>query len=93
MIVLPLAYEYQVAGLIKRCVQHLKWANTALLNKIKMADRYRLDELLNFALMQVRTPKDIDLQDETYLELSDRTKVKVLETLHAITEYQLKAKS
>jgi hypothetical protein len=63
----------------------LKKAQMRQMDKIVLADRFHLDNLLNFCLNQIRTQGgQLDFYSNQYERLSDKTKVQILEKLHHI---------
>lgn len=54
------------------------------MDKIVLADRFHLDNLLAYCLQQIRVSGQLDFYSTQYDRLSDRTKVQLLEKLHQI---------
>ncbi|CAJ0959659.1 unnamed protein product, partial [Mesorhabditis belari] len=81
-ILLPLAYDYQMDGLLHRCECFLINHNIPFLEKVWIADRYKLNRLLVLCLREMRPNSKIDLSGSRYYALSDRVKVLLLERLH-----------
>ncbi|VDO74976.1 unnamed protein product, partial [Haemonchus placei] len=81
-ILLPLAYDYQMDGLLHRCECFLVNHNLPFLEKVWIADRYKLNRLLILCLREMRPNSKIDLTGSRYYALSDRVKVLLLERLH-----------
>lgn len=80
-VVLPLAYEYQVDGLLRRCMEYIRGASMKLMDKLLLSDNYNLMPLLNYCLKQLRLTAQVDFHSKHYEALSDRTKVRLLEKL------------
>ncbi|KAK0396036.1 hypothetical protein QR680_001538 [Steinernema hermaphroditum] len=81
-ILLPIAFDYQMEGLLHRCECFLVNHRIQLLEKIWLADRYKLDRLLVLCLREIRPNHRFDLSGSRYHALSDRVKVFLLERLH-----------
>ncbi|CAI2347296.1 unnamed protein product [Caenorhabditis sp. 36 PRJEB53466] len=81
-ILLPLAYDYQMEGLLHRCECFLISHNLPFLEKVWIADRYKLNRLLVLCLRDMRPNSKVDLNGTRYYALSDRVKVLLLERLH-----------
>ncbi|WKX94413.1 hypothetical protein Q1695_011572 [Nippostrongylus brasiliensis] len=81
-ILLPLAYDYQMDGLLHRCECFLVNHNLPFLEKVWIADRYKLNRLLILCLREMRPNSKVDLTGSRYYALSDRVKVLLLERLH-----------
>ncbi|KAK5968826.1 BTB/POZ domain and BTB/POZ fold domain and BTB/POZ domain-containing protein, partial [Trichostrongylus colubriformis] len=81
-ILLPLAYDYQMDGLLHRCECFLVTHNLPFLEKVWIADRYKLNRLLILCLREMRPNSKVDLTGSRYYALSDRVKVLLLERLH-----------
>ncbi|CCD62822.2 BTB domain-containing protein [Caenorhabditis elegans] len=81
-ILLPLAYDYQMEGLLHRCECFLISHNLPFLEKVWIADRYKLNRLLVLCLREMRPNSKVDLNGSRYYALSDRVKVLLLERLH-----------
>uniref|UniRef100_A0A915K2I9 BTB domain-containing protein n=1 Tax=Romanomermis culicivorax TaxID=13658 RepID=A0A915K2I9_ROMCU len=79
--VLPLAYEFQIDELLRRCINYIRTAQMKLIDKLILADHFRLNSLLKYCLKELRMQAQIDFQSATYLSLSDHTKVQILEKL------------
>ncbi|TMS35732.1 hypothetical protein L596_003065 [Steinernema carpocapsae] len=84
-ILLPIAFDYQMEGLLHRCECFLVNHRMPLLEKIWLADRYKLDRLLVLCLREIRPNHRFDLTGSRYHALSDRVKVFLLERLHGNT--------
>ncbi|KAF8363995.1 hypothetical protein PRIPAC_90918, partial [Pristionchus pacificus] len=81
-ILLPLAFDYQMEGLLHRCECFLITHNLPFLEKVWIADRYKLNRLLALCLREMRPNAKIDMNGAKYYALSDRVKVLLLERLH-----------
>ncbi|KAK6104560.1 BTB/POZ domain family protein [Brugia pahangi] len=81
-ILLPLAFDYQMDGLLHRCECFLVQHKLPFLEKVWLADRYKLNRLLVLCLREMRPNSKIDLTGSRYYGLSDRVKVLLLERLH-----------
>ncbi|PAV56768.1 hypothetical protein WR25_05026 isoform C [Diploscapter pachys] len=81
-VLLPLAFDYQMEGLLHRCEAFLVNHNLPFLEKVWLADRYKLNRLLILCLREMRPHSKIDLNGSRYYALSDRVKVLLLERLH-----------
>ncbi|CAI4227466.1 unnamed protein product [Auanema sp. JU1783] len=81
-VLLPLAYDYQMEGLLHRCECFLITHNLPFLEKVWIADRYKLNRLLVLCLREMRPHSKVDLTGSRYYALSDRVKVLLLERLH-----------
>lgn len=44
-VVLPLAHEFQIQGLLLRCIDFIKFSDLRLMEKLQLADRFNLGEL------------------------------------------------
>uniref|UniRef100_A0A0K0EWS8 BTB domain-containing protein n=1 Tax=Strongyloides venezuelensis TaxID=75913 RepID=A0A0K0EWS8_STRVS len=81
-ILLPLAFDYQMEGLLHRCECFLVNHRLPFLEKIWLADRYKLNRLLGLLIKEMRPNSKVDLSGSRYYGLSDRVKVLLLERLH-----------
>lgn len=81
-ILLPLAFDYQMHGLLHRCECFLINHKLPFLEKVWLADRYQLDRLLALLLRELRPNHKLDLTGTRYYGLSDRVKVLLLERMH-----------
>ncbi|KHN71419.1 hypothetical protein Tcan_02284, partial [Toxocara canis] len=81
-ILLPLAFDYQMEGLLHRCECFLVNHRLPFLEKVWLADRYKLNRLLVLCLREMKPNSKIDLTGTRYYGLSDRVKVLILERLH-----------
>lgn len=69
-------------GLLHRCECFLISHNLPFLEKVWIADRYKLNRLLVLCLREMRPNSKVDLNGSRYYALSDRVKVLLLERLH-----------
>ncbi|KAK6055040.1 BTB/POZ domain protein [Cooperia oncophora] len=69
-------------GLLHRCECFLVTHNLPFLEKVWIADRYKLNRLLILCLREMRPNSKVDLTGSRYYALSDRVKVLLLERLH-----------
>ncbi|MFH4983940.1 hypothetical protein AB6A40_010649 [Gnathostoma spinigerum] len=69
-------------GLLHRCECFLIGHRLPLLEKVWLADRYKLNRLLVLCLRELKPNAKIDLTGTRYYGLSDRVKVLILERLH-----------
>ncbi|KAL3072625.1 hypothetical protein niasHS_017599 [Heterodera schachtii] len=82
-ILLPLAFDYQMDGLLHRCECFLVSNKLPFLEKIWLADRFQLNRLLALLLRELRpSVHKLDLCGPRYTGLSDRVKVLLLERMH-----------
>lgn len=82
-ILLPLAFDYQMDGLLHRCECFLIANKLPFLEKVWLADRYQLNRLLALLLRELRpNSHKLDLSGPRYAGLSDRVKVLLLERMH-----------
>ncbi|CAD5227706.1 unnamed protein product [Bursaphelenchus okinawaensis] len=81
-ILLPLAYDYQMEGLLHRCECFLIVHKLPFLEKVWLADRYKLNRLLALLLRELKPSHRLDLSGTRYYGLSDRVKVLLLERMH-----------
>lgn len=68
-------------GLLHRCECYLMETRLSLLERLWLADRYRLQRLLIQCLRELRPHSKLDLSGPKYYSLSDRVKVQLLERL------------
>lgn len=80
-VILPLAYEYQVDGLLKRCNEYLMQAKLPFMDKILIADRFGLEDLVTWCLAGSQGVTHVNIATPQYSLLSDRTKVRLLESM------------
>lgn len=81
-ILLPLAFDYQMDGVLHRCECFLINHKLPFLEKVWLADRYQLNRLLALLLRELRPNHKLDLTGTRYYGLSDRVKVLLLERMH-----------
>uniref|UniRef100_A0A0N5A882 BTB domain-containing protein n=1 Tax=Syphacia muris TaxID=451379 RepID=A0A0N5A882_9BILA len=81
-ILLPLAFDFQMEGLLHRCECFLINYKLPFLEKVWLADRYKLNRLLVLCLREMQPNSKLDLSGTRYYGLSDRVKVLLLERLH-----------
>lgn len=81
-ILLPLAFDYQMEGLLHRCECFLIKHKLPFLEKVWLADRYKLNRLLVLMLRELKPNHRLDLSGTRYYGLSDRVKVLLLERMH-----------
>uniref|UniRef100_A0A183CDJ3 BTB domain-containing protein n=1 Tax=Globodera pallida TaxID=36090 RepID=A0A183CDJ3_GLOPA len=82
-ILLPLAFDYQMDGLLHRCECFLVANKLPFLEKVWLADRFQLNRLLSLLLRELRpSVHKLDLSGPRYAGLSDRVKVLLLERMH-----------
>uniref|UniRef100_A0A7E4ZY96 BTB domain-containing protein n=1 Tax=Panagrellus redivivus TaxID=6233 RepID=A0A7E4ZY96_PANRE len=81
-ILLPLAFDYQMDGMLHRCECFLINHKLPFLEKVWLADRYQLNRLLALLLRELKPNHKLDLTGTRYYGLSDRVKVLLLERMH-----------
>ncbi|KAI6205247.1 hypothetical protein M3Y94_00771000 [Aphelenchoides besseyi] len=81
-VLLPLAFDYQMEGLLHRCECFLIGHKLPFLEKVWLADRYKLNRLLALMLRELKPSHRLDLSGTRYYGLSDRVKVLLLERMH-----------
>nr|CAD2172343.1 unnamed protein product [Meloidogyne enterolobii] len=82
-LLLPIAFDYQMDGLLHRCECFLIANKMPFLEKLWLADRYQLSRLLALLLKELRpNTHKLDLSGPRYSSLSDRVKVLLLERMH-----------
>lgn len=69
-------------GLLHRCECFLITNKLAFLEKVWLADRYKLNRLLSLLLRELKANHKLDLSGARYHGLSDRVKVLLLERMH-----------
>lgn len=69
-------------GLLHRCECFLINHKMPFLEKVWLADRYKLNRLLALLLRELRPNHKLDLSGARYHGLSDRVKVLLLERMH-----------
>uniref|UniRef100_A0A1I8BIN8 BTB domain-containing protein n=1 Tax=Meloidogyne hapla TaxID=6305 RepID=A0A1I8BIN8_MELHA len=80
---LPIAFDYQMEGLLHRCECFLIANKMPFLEKLWLADRFQLNRLLALLLKELRpNTHKLDLSGPRYSSLSDRVKVFLLERMH-----------
>uniref|UniRef100_A0AC35U5S0 BTB/POZ domain-containing protein n=1 Tax=Rhabditophanes sp. KR3021 TaxID=114890 RepID=A0AC35U5S0_9BILA len=79
---LPIAFDYQMEGLLHRCECFLVNHRLPFLEKVWLADRYKLNRLLGLLIKEMKPNNKVDLSGTRYYGLSDRVKVLLLERLH-----------
>ncbi|KAI1730303.1 BTB/POZ domain-containing protein [Ditylenchus destructor] len=81
-VLLPLAFDYQMDGLLHRSECFLISNKLPFLEKVWLADRYQLNRLLSLLLRELKPNHKLDLSGSRYYGLSDRVKVLLLERMH-----------
>lgn len=69
-------------GLLHRCECFLIANKLPFLEKVWLADRYKLNRLLTLLLRELKPSHKLDLTGPRYYSLSDRVKVLLLERMH-----------
>lgn len=69
-------------GLLHRCECFLITNKLPFLEKVWLADRYKLNRLLSLLLRELKPNNKLDLSGARYNGLSDRVKVLLLERMH-----------
>ncbi|CDW52730.1 BTB domain containing protein [Trichuris trichiura] len=82
-LLLETASDFESEGVLVKCMDYMRrGCPLSLMERLELADRYRLEPLLSELIVNFSTQPTLNLESAHYLNVSDHTKVRLLENLY-----------
>ncbi|KHJ43769.1 BTB/POZ domain protein [Trichuris suis] len=82
-LLLETASDFESEGMLVKCMDYMRrGCPLSLMERLELADRYRLEPLLSELIVNFSTQPTLNLESAHYLNVSDHTKVRLLENLY-----------
>uniref|UniRef100_A0A5S6QZ65 BTB domain-containing protein n=1 Tax=Trichuris muris TaxID=70415 RepID=A0A5S6QZ65_TRIMR len=82
-VLLQTASDFESEGVLIKCMDYLRRGSAlSPIERLELADRYRLEPLLTELIVHFSTQRSLNIESTHYLNVSDHTKVRLLEGLY-----------